>query len=170
MLTDRAVWMQWAHADHTAAGPWALLPTRPKVVEVVPTSEHQAQTWAYTTSAPPANWTQADFDDAAWTRGTGGLRQQRRTPHGLEHTRHLDPAHRRGFTVPAGSYHQLEFYLWHDDDVELFVNGVLAGKAAGYTTQYEPLAIRPAAAALLKPGCHRDALRPLSPVQGRARH
>ena len=36
--------------------------------------------------------------------------------------------------------------------MEIYVNGVLAAKAGGFTTGYEPLEIRPAARALLKPG------------------
>jgi hypothetical protein len=149
MLADRAIWMKWAHADHNPAGPWALLPPRPKIAEVVPTSQHQAQTWAYTTDAPPADWTQPGFDDSAWARGPAGFGNN-----GAHHTDWSTPDIwlRRTVTLPAGSYHNLQFYLWHDDDVEIYVNGVLAARQPGYVTQYETLAIKPGAADLLKPG------------------
>jgi hypothetical protein len=54
--------------------------------------------------------------------------------------------------VPPGDFHNLQFYVHHDEDVEIFVNGVLAATEGGFTTSYVPLEIRPPALSLLKPG------------------
>ena len=40
----------------------------------------------------------------------------------------------------------------HDEDIEIYINGVFAAKEAGFVTSYQPLPITPAARALLKPG------------------
>ena len=54
--------------------------------------------------------------------------------------------------MPAGSYRNLEFNVFHDEDIEIYVNGVAAASAPGFITSYDTLPIKPAALALLKPG------------------
>ena len=44
------------------------------------------------------------------------------------------------------------FQMHHDEDVEVYLNGVLAARLPGFTTDYEEYDIDPAAAATLKPG------------------
>ncbi len=44
------------------------------------------------------------------------------------------------------------FYAYHDEDVEIYIDGVLAAAESGFTTSYEAIEIRPAAQPLLKPG------------------
>ena len=55
-------------------------------------------------------------------------------------------------TVPAGPYANLQFLVFHDEDVEIYVNGVPAAQEDGFTTDYVPLEISAAALALMKPG------------------
>ena len=67
--------------------------------------------------------------------------------------------------MPVGSFPNLQFYAYHDEDVEIYIDGVLAATETGFTTGYVPLEIRPLARALLKPGaqvtlavhCHQTA-------------
>ena len=40
----------------------------------------------------------------------------------------------------------------HDEDVEVYINGVLAGKAGGFITEYEEMPMTPEGRAALKPG------------------
>ena len=42
--------------------------------------------------------------------------------------------------------------LHHDEDAEVYLNGVLAAKVTGYLTDYEEVPVSAAAKAALKPG------------------
>jgi hypothetical protein len=166
MLTDRAVWKKWASADRTQAGKWAPLPELPKIIVVVPTAQTAPAQWRYTTQKPAANWTAPDFDASAWSEGLSSFATAG-TPGAVRNTEwHTDDIWlRRGITLPQKSFSSLQFYSAHDEDVEIYVNGILAASEPGFTTSYVPLDIRPAALALLKPGatilvavhCHQTA-------------
>ena len=150
MLADRAMWNKWASRDQAQVGNWAALP---QIVEVVPSSQHQAITWKYTTQTPPANWNQPGFNDSSWSQGPGGFGTAG-TPGAVVRTtwNTSDIWIRRTFVMPAGNFPNLQFYVYHDEDVEIYVNGVLGATAPGYVTSYQLLDISPAARALLTPG------------------
>ena len=153
MLTDRAVWKKWASADRTQAGNWAPLPELTKIIEVVPTAKTAPAQWRYTTQNPAANWTAPDFDANAWPEGLSSFATAG-TPGAVRNTEwHTDDIWlRREFTLPQKTFPHLQFYSAHDEDVEIYVNGILASSEPGFTTSYVPLDIRPTALALLKPG------------------
>ena len=50
-------------------------------------------------------------------------------------------------------------FLHYDESPEVYLNGVLAAKLDGYVTDYEEVAIDPAARATLKPGRNVLAVR-----------
>jgi hypothetical protein len=153
MLTDGAVWHKWASADKTKPSHWAPLPESPKITEVVPTSQKSPSIWRYTTDKPVGDWTKPDYDATSWregpasfgTAGTPGAVV--RTPWNTD-----DIWLRREVTLPTVKYPGLHLYVHHDEDVEIYVNGVLATTDSGFTTGYVPLDIRPSALSLLTPG------------------
>jgi len=153
LLTDRAIWQKWADADKTKVGNWAPLPEPPKITEVVPTAKTAPATWRYTTNKPPVNWTAPDFDASAWSEGLSSFATAG-TPGAVRNTEwHTDDIWlRREITLPEKSYPNLKFYSAHDEDVEIYVNGILASTEGGFTTSYVPLDIRPDALAQLTPG------------------
>jgi hypothetical protein len=59
---------------------------------------------------------------------------------------------RRQFDWPGEKVARPELLVHHDEDVEVYINGVLAGKAGGYIIDYEEMAMTPEGAAALKPG------------------
>ncbi len=149
MLANRSVWKKWAHQDKEKVGPWADLPVRPRITEIVPTSQDKPLLWRYVTSAPPADWTLPGFDDSAWKQGPAGFGTVR--PH---HTdwRSDDIWIRRTVTLPQGNFSNIQFLVFHDEDVEIYINGVLAARESGYLTSYDTLEMSAEARALLKPG------------------
>ena len=54
--------------------------------------------------------------------------------------------------MPQGNFQHLMLNIFHDEDVEVYINGVLATKEPGYINSYDVFDIRPEALALLKPG------------------
>jgi tetratricopeptide (TPR) repeat protein len=128
----------------------------PRVIEVLPTAQRQGQVWRYTTQKPPEDWTRPDFDDTTWKHGPGGF--------GIAATRNpsrkiattwetSDIWIRRAVDLPASiAPHRLRFQVFHDEDFELAVNGVLAVRRSGYITTYETIEIEPGTLEPLKPG------------------
>jgi hypothetical protein len=166
MLTDRAVWKKWASADKTKTGNWAVLPETPKSTIVIPTAKTEPAKWRYTTKKPADNWTATDFDASAWPEGLSSFATPG-TPGAVRNTdwHTSDIWLRREVTLPDKKFSNLQFYVCHDEDVEIYVNGVLAATESGFTASYDTLEIKPAALALLKPGatftlavhCHQTA-------------
>jgi hypothetical protein len=152
MLIDRAMWTKWARADKTKVGPWAPLPEPPKIVEVIPTAQKEPSVWRYTTNKPAGDWTRSDFDVSAWKEGPASFGTEG-TPGAVVRTRWDtdDIWLRREITLPDKQYSGLRFNVDHDEDVEIYVNGVLASKDSGFTTSYVTLDISSTARALLKP-------------------
>ncbi len=153
MLADRASWKKWIQTDDKdASGKWAPLPVMPKLTEVVPTSRVTSVVWRYSLAQPTEAWSQAAFDDSTWKQGSG--------PFGSNGTPGISPKTvwtsddiwlRRELTMPAWPG-DLQVLVYHDEDVEVYVNGVLAFKEAGYVNSYEPQDITAEAKAILKSG------------------
>ncbi|HXP59229.1 MAG TPA: DUF4965 domain-containing protein, partial [Dongiaceae bacterium] len=153
LLADRALWQKWAGRDRNKTADWAPLPEPPQVIEVVATSKLTPATWSYTTRKPADGWTRPDFDSSQWKQGPAGFGTQG-TPGAVVRTlwNSADIWLRRDPTLPEGDFSHLQFYVYHDEDVEIYVNGVPAASEAGFTTSYVLLEIAPQARALLQPG------------------
>ena len=154
MLEDPAVWKKWAARDRAKAGGWAAAPRPPQVTEVVPTSQRAAATWRYTFEKPADGWQKPDFDDRAWKEGPGGFGTKGTPGIVVGTTWSTDDIWlRREVTLPAGrDLANLQLLVYHDEDVEVYIDGIPAAKEGGFITSYEPLDIAASAKALLKPG------------------
>jgi hypothetical protein len=125
----------------------------PKVRVLVPTSRDKGIDWRYTFDKPAAGWFKPGFDDTGWKKGPGGF-GTKGTPGAVVRTEWKtdDIWIRREFTLPEGKFDNLYLDLHHDEDAEIYLNGVLAAKVAGYITDYTEVAINAKAKATLKPG------------------
>ncbi|HEY2158598.1 MAG TPA: glycoside hydrolase family 2 TIM barrel-domain containing protein, partial [Isosphaeraceae bacterium] len=110
--------------------------------------------WAFTTERPADGWDAPDFDDAAWRRGPGGFGTPE-TPGIRVRTAWDSPRIwlRTHFDSPAiGQGDVVRLHLFHDEDVEVRLNGTPIFQARGYVTDYLDVALDDAAKALLRPG------------------
>ncbi len=120
---------------------------------ILPTAETMAAEWRYTLEKPAGEWFRTDFDATGWKTGTAGFGEPS-TPGSKVHTNWKSPDIwlRREFTVtelPAG---ELRLRAHHDEDIEVYLNGVLLKKVGGYTTEYQSYRVSPTAAKALKTG------------------
>jgi hypothetical protein len=162
-LATETVRAKWAGRDSTKAGNWAAFPDAkyvpPPIVDtvtpVVPTANIQGAQWLYTTTEPGARWSAPLFKPGtAWKQGWSGFGTPT-TPGASVRTMWNTPDIwlRRDVTIPPGTdLKRIYLVLHHDDDAEVYINGVLAAKEEGNFKKYEPVPILPAARAALKAG------------------
>ena len=139
--------------ERAAAVDSGHLPLLPVIQELVPTSQLKGIRWRFTLQKPAAEWVKPDFDDSAWKDGPGGFGTVG-TPGAVVRTEWKtdDIWLRREFDWTSPKTAQPELLVHHDEDVEIYINGVLAGKAGGFISDCEEMAMTPAGAAALKPG------------------
>ena len=160
VLNNRQIWRKWAARDLAAARNlnlnWAPLPPPLQVTEIVPTSAKNSVMWQYTTSQPTGDWSAINYNAAGWSTGEGGFGLQRQ-PNAKIGTAWETPDIwvRREFTLTQAQLanpDQLRLTLYHDDNAEVYINGVSAVNAPGATGNYELFPINKAALLALKPG------------------
>jgi hypothetical protein len=134
-------------------GDFSLMPPPPILKPIVPTSEEHGQQWRYTFDKPSADWVKKDFDDSQWKTGPGGFGSEG-TPGAVVRTewKTNEIWLRCTVTLPTGKFASLQFRLHHDEDAEIYVNGVLAGSFGGYSTEYDEYPLTREGRAALKPG------------------
>ncbi len=126
---------------------------------IAPNAIYGRVSWKYTTNDPGDQWLQPDFDDAAWRQGFGGFGTTA-TPNALVGTIWNTPDIwlRREFTLGLEDLRAAQLQLHHDEDAEIYLNGLLAAQLSGFGLNYFETNIIPAAIRTLKPGVNRIAV------------
>lgn len=108
---------------------------------------------------PGDDWVEPGFDDSEWREGKGGF-GTRQTPNSEVGTRwqNREIWLRRTFALRDVDPKELRISVHHDEDAEIYLNGVLALSLDGYSTSYYEYAIRPEALATLKRGRNQMAI------------
>ncbi|MCX7044757.1 MAG: DUF4965 domain-containing protein [Candidatus Sumerlaeota bacterium] len=156
MLYDPALLKKWTSRDKTPAGDWAPMPTAPKVKAVVPTAQKEAISWRYTFTKPADNWFKPEFDASSWKESAAGFGTAQ-TPGAVVRTewKTADIWIRRDFQLPAnteGRPGKLALMIHHDEDAEVYINGVLSATAPGFIADYEAVEMNPEAQTAIKSG------------------
>lgn len=137
-LNQKSLWQKWYAKGEKTTAPWASLPKRPRFETVIPTSSESPVTWRYVLSAPPEEWTKAEFDDSTWSNGVGPFASAG-TPGITVGTSWTsgDIWLRREFTLTDVPVGQLFARIYHDEDVEVYINGNMVTQQSGYVNSYE---------------------------------
>src|SRR5436190_15851326 len=105
---------------------------------ILPAADKHAEKWRYTTAWPQRDWTKGNFDTSSWKEGWGGFGTHG-TPGAIVGTvwNTSNIWLRREVEIPADKLQNLQLWVHHDDDAEIYVNGSLVLKATGWTTSYD---------------------------------
>ena len=151
MTYDRAMIKADAKQMVEAARKLYLPP--PIIKTIVPTSQEQGIEWSYTTDRPRGGWEKPGFDDSSWKKGAGGF-GTKSTPGSVVRTewKTSDIWLRRTFELKDKKFGQPHLQIHHDEDAEIYINGVPAAKLKGYTSDYTTASISEKACEALKVG------------------
>ncbi len=152
MTYDRAIIKMDAERITTANRKMYLPP--PIVKTIVPAAQETGHSWRYVTAQPDDDWYKPGFDDSSWEKGLAGFGREG-TPGAVVRTtwHSSDIWARRLFELPEDvEIENPHLLIHHDEDAEVYINGTLAAKAAGYTTSYTIIPFSKVAVGSLRPG------------------
>lgn len=94
------------------------------------------QEWFYTTDTPAENWKDCDFDASAWK--TGKKLGNGNPPNVTSETKWDTPEIwvRRTFELDSVEGRTFALKMYHDEDAEVYINGVLVLATKGYTQDF----------------------------------
>lgn len=129
-----------------------------KVTPIISTSAAHRYKWRYSMSADvPRHWQDKGFDDSSWPLGEAAFGAN------VGSSQHLvgtdwntnDIVMRRWFKLGELSPEAIKamrFVIFHDEDIEIYINGVWAASRGGFTGGYVPVDISDQAKAAIRPG------------------
>lgn len=123
-------------------------------LNILPTAEIEPQEWRYTTQMPWPGWYKMDFDDSTWESGLSGFGRGD-VGNGLIATpwETSEIYLRKKFYVGSLTDSEIEnlfLKICHDDDVTVYINGIVAFSTEGSTAQYLRKEIKDAAKRSIK--------------------
>ena len=126
---------------------------------VLPAGKQEAVSWRYATEQPGEDWTKFAFDDATWRIGAAGFGATNFTDAPVRTAWETDKIWlRRQVTLAKGELRFPALDVFHGQEVEVFLNGVLALKLNGRSSGYDEFDIKPEAVKTLKPGVNQIAV------------
>lgn len=133
----------------------AVDPTPLETRILADTSEREPVRWRYSLEAPADDWFRPEFNDASWMSAPGGF-GSRGTPGAVVRTewRTRDIWLRREFHIPTDTpaTESLALRLHHDEDTEVYLNGIEAARLPRWTSGYIEVPINAEAAQSLRAG------------------
>ncbi len=124
------------------------------ITELLPSSEKDGKAWTYTFDKPDSTkWFLPDFNTSGWKSGSAGFGKGKisageiRTEWGTQ-----DIWMRQEFTLGnLPEDQEVALYLLHDDDCEIYLNGVKAAELTRHSPVYTFASLSDAAKSALKP-------------------
>jgi len=120
---------------------------------ILPNALFGRSEWKYTTKEPTNDWYKTQFDASSWKDGIAGFGTTGTPAIYLNTTwNSSDIWLRQNFTLKAEDIPRIQLQIFHDEDAEIYFNGVLALKLDGYLTDYDEFEASHEALAALHPG------------------
>jgi len=110
---------------------------------IVKTANQEPADWVYTTNQPSGDWSAVAYDDNSWLTGKGGFGSGNGShpPVGATintewNTSDIWMRRNIDLNLTDEDFENLKALIYYDEDFELYINGVLAASASGYSTKY----------------------------------
>jgi hypothetical protein len=139
MLSDQKIWEKWVAKGTNVKGSWVPLKINTlKSKPVLQTSLKEGIVWKYTTEKTDDNWNEPAFADNNWKSGQAGF-GSRDISIARTAWKSSDIWIRRTFDIQKVSGKKLGITIRHDEDAEIYINGVFCGSIKGFSGSYEPI-------------------------------
>ncbi|MGC3944057.1 MAG: DUF4965 domain-containing protein [Chryseolinea sp.] len=137
----------WTGSDQSIAGfvkvddkVYRVLGSPERLYEsVVPAADEKSYEVSYTETKPLDGWQNFDFDDSKWKRGAAPVGNNKTTDKILWETR--DIWVRRTFSIHTPVKEEVFLKLLHDDNSELYLNGVQIYSHVGWLNKFNYFAL-----------------------------
>jgi len=120
---------------------------------VLEDSRTNPREWLYTTEKPYGNWQSANYTPSGWKKGLAGFGTEE-TPGAKVRTiwNTSDIWMRMEFDLSAIPEGDIGLIIHHDEEADVYLNGTLVTSIPGYTANYKPYPLDPAAKSQLRQG------------------
>jgi hypothetical protein len=102
---------------------------------ILSTADEQGYQCKYTEIEPAADWNKAKFDDGSWDTGPAPFSDDKQQAKTLWTSKNIWV--RRTFTLDDLDINRLVLKLYHDDNVEVYLNGEKVYSVVGWTSDYK---------------------------------
>jgi len=107
----------------------------PTYQTILPTADEQAYQCKYTEIEPASDWNKVKFDDGGWDTGPAPFSDDKQQAKTLWTSKNIWV--RRTFTLNDLNIDKLVLKLYHDDNVEVYLNGEKVYSVIGWTSDYK---------------------------------
>jgi len=117
---------------------------------ILPASDENAWQCKYTETSPVGSWTNLQYNDNDWQSGAAPFTDDKSKAKTLWTGKNIWI--RRTFTLDNTNIDKLMLKLYHDDNVEVYLNGNVIYTNVGWTSDFQLIPLRNNIKALLKKG------------------
>ncbi|WP_428330825.1 glutaminase domain-containing protein [Mucilaginibacter sp.] len=107
---------------------------------ILPAADEQAYQCKYTETEPSGSWESIKFDDSKWSTGTAPFSDDKEKAKTVWASKNIWV--RRSFTLNDIDIDRLMLKLYHDDNIEVYLNGEKVYSYTGWTNDYKLIPLK----------------------------